>query len=137
MENWSAIQADAPSPRESRNAILSKKFSRHLRPRLLENLDGAELTEALWAYVRRAQTGAGDAELVIGTAKNLEEATVRHVLKELTGEYPTSGRAASFPVVLYDTLPLSISPSLPINWKETLTRRYSRRSFCWPVRSIA
>ena len=74
----------------------------HLRPRLLENLEGTELTEALSAYVRRAQTGAGDAELVIGTAKNLEEATVRHVLKELTGEYPTAGRAASFPTVLYD-----------------------------------
>lgn len=74
----------------------------HLRPCLLENLDGTELTEALSAYVRRAQTGAGDAELVIGTAKNLEEATVRHVLKELTGEYPTAGRAASFPMVLYD-----------------------------------
>ena len=74
----------------------------HLRPRLLENLQGTELTEALSAYVRRAQTGASDAELVIGTAKNLEEATVRHVLKELTGEYPTSGRAASFPMVLYD-----------------------------------
>jgi len=74
----------------------------HLRPRLLENLEGTELTEALWAYVRRAQSGAGDAELVIGSAKNLEEATVRHVLKELTGEYPTSGRAASFAAVLYD-----------------------------------
>ena len=85
----------------------------HLRPRLLENLEGAELTDALAAYVRRAQTGAGDAELVIGSAKNLEEATVRHVLKELTGEYPTSGRAAVFPMVLFDAftaLDLAVSP---------------------------
>jgi hypothetical protein len=73
----------------------------NLRPTVLENLNGVELTEALWAYVRRAQSGSGDAELVIGTAKNLEEATVRHVLKELTGDYSTGGRASHFPTALY------------------------------------
>jgi hypothetical protein len=45
--------------------------------RVREGLDGIELTDALWAYVRRIRTGADDAELVIGSAKNLEEATVR------------------------------------------------------------
>jgi hypothetical protein len=39
--------------------------------------------------------------LVIGTAKNLEEATVRHVLKTLTGSYPTAGPGSHFPTVLY------------------------------------
>lgn len=68
-----------------------------LRPMLLESLEGAELTEALWAYVRRARTGASDAELVVGTAKNLEEAAARHVLKERTGSYPTHG---NFPTLL-------------------------------------
>jgi hypothetical protein len=73
----------------------------HLRPAVLESLDGVELTEALWTYVRRARKGSTDVELVIGTAKNLEEATARHVLKELTGTYPTSGAAGSFPTTLY------------------------------------
>ena len=73
----------------------------NLRPTVLDNLVGIDMTEALSAYVRRAQMGSGDAELLIGTAKNLEEATVRHVLKEITGEYPTAGRAANFPTALY------------------------------------
>jgi hypothetical protein len=69
-----------------------------VRPTLMENLEGTELTDALWAYVRRARLGAGDATLVIGTAKNLEEAAARHVLKEKTGEYPRHGH---FPTTLY------------------------------------
>ena len=74
----------------------------NLRPTVLENLEGVELTEALSAYVRRAQRGASDAELLIGTAKNLEEATVRHVLKEITGEYATAGKGSHFPTALYN-----------------------------------
>lgn len=73
----------------------------HIRPRVLESLEGAELTEALWAYVRRARTGSEDPELVIGSAKNLEEATARHVLRILTGEYPIGGREGNFPTTLY------------------------------------
>lgn len=78
----------------------------NLRPTVLENLVGREMTDALSAYVRRAQRGAGDAELVIGTAKNLEEATVRHVLKEVTGEYATAGPTANFPTALYSAFHL-------------------------------
>ena len=74
----------------------------NLRPTVLENLEGVELTEALSAYVRRAQRGASDAELLIGTAKNLEEATVRHVLKERTGDYATAGKGSHFPTALYN-----------------------------------
>ena len=74
----------------------------NLRPTVLENLEGADLTEALSAYVRRAQLGSGDPELLIGTAKNLEEATVRHVLKEITGDYATVGPAAHFPTALFN-----------------------------------
>ena len=73
----------------------------NLRPTVLENLVGTELTEALSAYVRRAQLGSSDPELLIGTAKNLEEATVRHVLKETTGEYATAGPTANFPTTLF------------------------------------
>ena len=74
----------------------------NLRPTVFENLIGIELTEALSAYVRRAQLGSSDAELLIGTAKNLEEATVRHVLKETTGEYATVGPTANFPTALFN-----------------------------------
>ena len=84
----------------------------YLRPSLLENLDGAQLTEALWTYVRRARTGAADPELVIGTAKNLEEATARHVLKEISGSYPTTGPQSSFPMILSKAfVHLGLNPS--------------------------
>jgi hypothetical protein len=72
-----------------------------LRPTLFEALEGATMTEALWSYVRRARTGAEDPELVIGTAKNLEEAVIRHVLKEKTGTYATSGSQSHFPTSLF------------------------------------
>jgi hypothetical protein len=60
-----------------------------LRPRVLEGLEGSELTDALLAYVRRARMGAVDAALLVGTGKDLLEATARHVLVEKTGAYPT------------------------------------------------
>lgn len=70
----------------------------NLRPALLENLEGAEASNALRAYARRAQVGSEDAALVLGTGKDLLEATARHVLVEMTGSYPSS---ANFPTTLY------------------------------------
>ncbi len=70
----------------------------YLRPASLENLEGAEMTEALWTYVRRARTGATDQALVVGTAKDLAEAVARHVLVESDGDY-TPG--LGFPGTLY------------------------------------
>lgn len=60
----------------------------HLRPLLLEGLEGRALTDALWTYVRRARSGATDDALVVGTAKDLTEAIARHVLLEVYGDYP-------------------------------------------------
>lgn len=60
----------------------------HMRPKLLETLEGPELSEALRAYVRRIRLGADDPSLVVGSAKSLEEAAARHVLKEVSGSYP-------------------------------------------------
>jgi len=68
-----------------------------LRPILLENLSGAELTEALEAYVRRAKRGSDDAALVTGTGKDLLEATAAHVLTERWGSYSAS---SNFPTLL-------------------------------------
>lgn len=54
-----------------------------LRPAALDSLSGTELTQALSAYVRRAQKGSEDAALVVGTGKDLLEAIGAHVLREL------------------------------------------------------
>ena len=54
-----------------------------LTPKVLDSLAGAVLTEALQAYVRRAQRGADDAALLTGTGKDLLEATAAHVLVEV------------------------------------------------------
>lgn len=61
----------------------------NLSAKVLDSLSGQELTTALRAYVRRAQTGAEDAALLTGTSKDLLEATAAHVLRELHGiEHP-------------------------------------------------
>ena len=69
-----------------------------LRPLLLDDLSGIAVTEALAAYVRRAHAGSSDAALVLGTGKDLLEATARHVLVTKTGVYPSEG---NFPATLY------------------------------------
>lgn len=68
-----------------------------LRPKVLDNLTGATLTEALWAYVRRAKKGSGDAALVTGTGKDLLEAVAAHVLQQRFGSYSTT---SNFPTLL-------------------------------------
>jgi hypothetical protein len=56
-----------------------------LRRKLLDNLAGATLTQALGAYVRRAKRGADDAALVTGTGKDLLEAIAAHIHLERYG----------------------------------------------------
>jgi hypothetical protein len=68
-----------------------------LRPRLLDNLCGVELTEALNAYVRRAKRGVADAALVTGTGKDLLEAVAGHVLQQRYGSYSAT---PNFPTLL-------------------------------------
>ena len=68
-----------------------------LSPTVLENLSGAELTEALESYIRRARKGVTDAALLTGTGKDLLEATAAHVLQELWGTYPERD---NFPTLL-------------------------------------
>lgn len=67
-----------------------------LQPLALDNLTGKELTDALLSYVRRARRGIQDAALVTGTGKDLLEATAKHVLQELWGDYPQT----NFPTLL-------------------------------------
>jgi len=68
-----------------------------LRPAAIDSLSGVELTEALEAYVRRAQRGAEDASLLIGTGKDLLEAIAAHVLRE---RWNTNTPPHNFPTLL-------------------------------------
>jgi hypothetical protein len=82
-----------------------------IHPRRLEELDGAELTDALLAYVRRAREGADDDALVVGTDKDLLEAVARHALVETTGGYATQD---NFPATMYQAFErLELSPAPP------------------------
>lgn len=69
-----------------------------LYPQLLAGLEGAELSDALQAYVRRIQRGTDDAALTIGSAKDLVEAVARHKIVEVTGGY--DGREG-FPATVF------------------------------------
>ena len=68
-----------------------------LRPLVLDNLSGADLTQALEAYVRRAKQGNDDAALLAGTGKDLLEATAAHILSERYGYYSSQ---SNFPTLL-------------------------------------
>ena len=68
-----------------------------LRPSVLDNLTGTDLTDALKAYVARAKRGSDDAALLTGTGKDLLEATAAHVIQEIYGSYP---QTANFPTLL-------------------------------------
>lgn len=68
-----------------------------LLPAALDTLTGTALTDALVAYVRRAQKGSEDAALVVGTGKDLLEAVAAHVLLEC---WNISDPPHSFPMLL-------------------------------------
>jgi hypothetical protein len=68
-----------------------------VRPKVLESLSGSDLTEALEAYVRRAQKGSEDAALLTGTSKDLLEATAAHVVQEI---WTTNPSTVNFPTLL-------------------------------------
>jgi hypothetical protein len=91
----------AEAIQDLREAFASEGFhlseTGELLPAILDTLTGRELTEALKAYVRRAQRGILDAALVTGTGKDLVEAVARHVLVQRFGNYSES---ANFPTLL-------------------------------------
>lgn len=68
-----------------------------LHPTSLDTLVGAQLTEALESYVRRARRGSEDAALLVGVGKDLLEATAAHVISERFGHY---SQQANFPTLL-------------------------------------
>ncbi len=99
-----------------------------LRPKLLDNLSGKDLTQALNAYIRRAKQGAEDAALVTGTSKDLLEAVAAHILQERYGNY-SSG--SNFPTLLgqaFTTLNLA-TPQTPKETGEPPQRRIERAMY--------
>lgn len=56
-----------------------------LLPVVIDTLSGFQLTVALESYVRRARRGSEDAALLIGTGKDLLEATAAHIIAERFG----------------------------------------------------
>jgi Abortive infection C-terminus len=68
-----------------------------LQPTAIDTLSGIALTGALEAYVRRARRGSEDAALLVGTGKDLLEATAAHIIAERFGAYP---QQANFPTLL-------------------------------------
>lgn len=68
-----------------------------LQSTAIDTLSGVALTAALEAYVRRARRGSEDAALLVGTGKDLLEATAAHIISERFGLYP---QHANFPTLL-------------------------------------
>jgi Abortive infection C-terminus len=68
-----------------------------IMPVLLDGFGGVEANAVLRIYVRRAARGYDDAALVLGTSKDLLEATSAHVLTEI---YTTYSESANFPLLL-------------------------------------
>ena len=86
-----------------------------LGPKLLDNLSGIALTQALEAYVRRAKKGADDAALVTGTGKDLLEAIAAHILQQRYGSYPST---SNFPTLLGQTF-MALDLATPQSLSET------------------
>jgi hypothetical protein len=99
-----------------------------LRVIMLERLSGADLTQALEGYVRRARRGASDAALITGTGKDLLEAVAAHILQCKYGTYPVQ---SNFPTLLgqaFVALGMA-TPAEPGNADEPAHRRVERAMF--------
>jgi hypothetical protein len=93
-----------------------------LRPKVLDNLTGRELSQALENYVRRAQKGCEDAALLTGTGKDLMEAVAAHVLFEKSN---VTSPPHNFPTLLgqaFITLGLKTSLDKPVQGEPPLNR---------------
>jgi hypothetical protein len=116
-ENYVGAEAITNLASELRELGFELTSSGYLRPLVLSTLEGAPVTDALKGYARRAQHGAEDAALVVGTGKDLLEATACHVLRERGVPYDPA--KLKFPalistafVALHMTIP-DIAPGAP------------------------
>ncbi len=99
-----------------------------LRPKVLENLGGIDLSAALMAYVRRAKRGVEDAALLTGTGKDLLEAVAAHILEQRYGGCSTT---SNFPTLLgrvFIELGLA-TPQEPVQQGEAANKRVERATY--------
>lgn len=99
-----------------------------LRPKVLDALSGASLTDALMAYIRRAKRGVEDAALLTGTGKDLMEAVAAHVVQTKFGAYSSQ---SNFPTLLgqaFVALNLA-TPQTPAQAGEPPQRRIERAMY--------
>lgn len=96
-----------------------------LGPVFLASLSGVKVTESLNSYVQRAKRGSTDAALLVGTGKDLLEATAAHVLTERFNSYSMH---SNFPTLLGQAfLALDLStPANPPQKGEQPERRFQR-----------
>ncbi|OJA51089.1 abortive infection family protein [Burkholderia ubonensis] len=76
--------------------------------KVLDGLKGSELTAALHAYAVRAQRGSEDAALLMGTGKDLMEATAAHVLTTIAGKYPVGANFKALLGMAFTSLGLAV-----------------------------
>jgi Abortive infection C-terminus len=114
---------------DARDAFLCEGYvlsaEGELYPSALDNLSGVSMTTALEAYVRRAQRGSEDGALLVGTGKDLLEATAAHVITAKYGQY---SHQANFPTLLgqaFIALGLA-TPQTPAQPGESPQRRVER-----------
>ncbi|MGV2290999.1 abortive infection family protein [Trinickia sp. YCB016] len=81
--------------------------------KVLDGLKGTEMTTALQAYAVRAQRGSQDAALLMGTGKDLMEATAAHVLMSIGGAYPTGANFGSLLGMAFMALGLKVPEQQP------------------------
>jgi hypothetical protein len=114
---------------DAREAFRSEGFvlsdEGELFPSALDSLSGVSMTAALETYVRRAQRGSADGALLVGSGKDLLEATAAHVITEKYGQY---SQQTHFPTLLgqaFTVLGLS-TPQTPSRPGEPPHRRVER-----------
>lgn len=96
-----------------------------IQPAVLDSLSDREMTEALYAYVRRAKRGSTDAALLAGTGKDLMEAVSKHVLNVRWGQVSSN---QNFPFLLgqaFTALDIA-TPREMIEANEPYMKRYER-----------
>lgn len=76
--------------------------------KVLDGLKGSALTAALHAYAVRAQRGSEDAALLMGTGKDLMEATAAHVLTTIAGRYPAGANFKALLGMAFTSLGLAV-----------------------------
>ena len=88
-----------------------------VRPKVIDNLSGTELTAALKSYITRMNLNPDDEALQLGTAKDLDEATARHVLVERGVGYAV-GAGGSYAVTLaqaFSVLGFAVPPKVDLD----------------------